>query len=96
MASNSWRPAPWYGEVWEAGDDENGLSSIGARPYIHISCPLQIAEILNPIKEVIFIDMYLYTPYMIPFLARDFLQSIACSEQILLPRVLLLQSTEQQ
>ena len=25
VASNLWRPAPWYGEVWEAGDNEDGL-----------------------------------------------------------------------
>jgi hypothetical protein len=25
VASNLWRPAPWYGWVLEAGDDEDGL-----------------------------------------------------------------------
>ena len=33
MASNLWRPAPWYGWVWEAGDDEDGLLWVPGHTY---------------------------------------------------------------
>ena len=33
MASNLWRPAPWYGWVWEAGDGEDGLLWVPGHTY---------------------------------------------------------------
>ena len=33
VASILWRPAPWYGWVLEAGDDENGLLQVPGHPY---------------------------------------------------------------
>ena len=43
VASILWRPAPWYGWVWRLGMMKMVFYRCQA---IHISCPLQIAEII--------------------------------------------------